>query len=83
MYSLLFTRGAAKQIRKLEPGVRTRVLAAIEKLATAPRPVGAIKLVGEPAWRIRVGNYRVIYEIEDTGLTVTVIRAVHRREAYS
>lgn len=83
MYSLLFTSAAARQIRKLEPNVRTRVLAAIEKLAVAPRPTGAIKLVGEPAWRIRVGNYRVIYEIEDTELTVTVIRAVHSREAYS
>ncbi|WP_241655544.1 type II toxin-antitoxin system RelE family toxin [Actinomyces oricola] len=52
-------------------------------MAEEPRPHGARKLVGEQrAWRIRVGHYRVIYDILDAELTVTVVRTAHRREVY-
>ncbi|MDO4784556.1 MAG: type II toxin-antitoxin system RelE/ParE family toxin [Propionibacteriaceae bacterium] len=59
------------------------MLDAIEDLAEDPRPHGARKLVGEQyAWRVRVEDYRVIYDVFDTELTVTVVRTTHRREGY-
>lgn len=82
-YRVEFTTAAARQIRKLPKPARTRVLAAVSRLADDPRPHGAKKLVGErTAWRIRVGDYRVIYDVIDAQLTVTVVRAAHRREVY-
>ena len=72
-----------QQLRKLPRPARDRVLDAIEDLADDPHPFGSRKLVdGQSAWRIRVGDYRVIYEIDDGELLVTVIRAAHRREVY-
>jgi mRNA interferase RelE/StbE len=82
-YSVEFTTAAARQIRKLPRQIGMRVLDGISALEMDPRPHGAKKLVGEEAWRIRVGDYRVIYEIFDDSLTVTVVRAAHRREVYA
>jgi mRNA interferase RelE/StbE len=56
---------------------------AISKLANNPRPVGCKKLRGWDAYRIRIGDYRVIYEIHDDVLIVLVVRVAHRREAYN
>lgn len=82
-YHVDFTAAAARQVRKLPRPVRDRILDAVEGLIDDPRPHGAKKLVGEQtAWRIRVGDYRVIYDVFDAELTVTVVRAAHRREAY-
>ncbi len=70
-------------MKKLPRPARGRVLSAIEELAGDPRPHGAKKLTGEQtAWRIRIGDYRVIYDVFDTQLVVTVVRAGHRREVY-
>jgi mRNA interferase RelE/StbE len=83
-YRVEFTTAAAREIHKLPRRVRDRLLDAIEDLGDEPRPHGAKKLVGEKsAWRIRVGDYRVIYDVLDDVLTVTIVRAAHRREAYS
>lgn len=74
------SRCAAKAITGLEKPVRRKVLAAIEALAENPRPPSCKKLVGQDAWRIRVANtYRVIYEIHDQVLLVTVVDVGHRR----
>lgn len=82
-YSVEFTAAAARQVRKLPRPARDRVLDAIDGLADSPRPRGAKKLVGEQtAWRIRIGDYRVIYDVFDAELTVSVVRAAHRREVY-
>ena len=82
-YQVEFTTAAARQVRKLPIPVRARVLAAVSELANDPRPHGAKKLVGErTAWRIRVGDYRVIYDVLEAQLTVTIVRAAHRREVY-
>ena len=82
-YDVAFTGPAAKQVRKLEHLIRRRVLRAIEALSDDPRPAGATQLVGaEKAWRIRVGDFRVIYEIDDEVVTVLVVRVGHRREVY-
>ncbi|MDC4232462.1 type II toxin-antitoxin system RelE/ParE family toxin [Actinomyces sp. B33] len=83
IYRVEFTTAAARQIKKLPRPARDRVLDAIDDLQDDPRPHGAKKLVGEhDAWRIRVGNYRVIYDVTDSELVVTVVRAGHRREVY-
>lgn len=82
-YEVEFTTAAARQVKKLSRPARDRVLHAIEDLGEDPRPHGSKKLVGEQtAWRIRVGDYRVIYDVFDAELVVTVVRAAHRREVY-
>ena len=82
-YRVELTAAAARQVRKLPRLARDRVLDAIEDLGDDPRPHGAKKLVGEQtAWRIRIGDYRVVYDVFDSELTVTVVRAAHRREVY-
>ena len=78
-YRVDFTAAAARQIKKLPRTARDRILETIEQLGFDPRK----KLVGEQtAWRVRVGDYRVIYDVFDSELTVIVVRAAHRREAY-
>lgn len=69
-------------MRKLPPEARARVGAAIQLLAEEPRPPAAKKLTGRPEWRVRTGDYRVLYRIEDSVLTVVVVHAGHRREVY-
>jgi mRNA interferase RelE/StbE len=60
-----------------------RMMSRLEGLATAPRPSGCERLKGgDKEWRIRVGDYRIIYEINDTAKTVDVTRIAHRREVY-
>lgn len=71
---------AVREIRKLPPEAKRRVQAAIELLAENPRPPAAKKLTARPEWRVRTGDYRVLYRIEDDILTVVVVRAGHRRE---
>ena len=83
IYKVEFTRAAEKQVRKLPRGMQERVVAAVGSLELNPRPVGCKKLVGkDTTWRIRVGDYRVIYDVLDDVLLVTVVRAAHRRDAY-
>ncbi len=74
---------ALRQLRKLDPPARRRVQAAIELLKEEPRPSGAKKLVGgEGEWRVRTGDYRIVYEIRDDVLLVLVVSGGHRREIY-
>ena len=73
---------AREELAALERSVRHRLLAAIERLVTNPRPAGSKKLAGRAAWRIRVGEYRVIYEITDKRLVVLVIRVGHPHDVY-
>lgn len=82
-YRVEFSASAARDVRKLEPQVRARILAQVRALEENPRPQGCRKLVGEQsAWRIRVGDYRVLYEVLDRVVTVTVFRVAHGGEAY-
>ncbi len=74
---------AARQLRKLAPAARRRVQAAIELLAGQPRPSGAKKLVGGAGeWRVRTGDFRIVYEIHDDFLLVLVVAVGHRRDIY-
>ncbi len=82
-YRVEFMAAAARQVRTLPRVARERVLDAIEDLGEDPRPHGSKKLVGErTAWRIRVGDHRVIYDVHDAQLVIVVVRAEHRREVY-
>ena len=81
-YAVEVLPSAARAIKKLPPEARTRVAAAIQLLADEPRPPAAKKLTGRPEWRVRTGDYRVLYRIEDSVLTVVIVHAGHRREVY-
>ena len=82
-YSVEFSRRAARQIDGLEANLRVRVIKRIEALSDNPRPPGVQKLVGsEDDYRIRIGDYRVIYEIRDALLVVLVMKVAHRRQVY-
>ena len=83
MYQVLLERAAERDLKRLSADVHERVIDAIRELAVNPRPVGCRKLVGsQNDWRIRVGDYRVLYEIADTIRIVRVNRVRHRREVY-
>ena len=78
-----FTSGATKQLRKFDVPIRRRLLLAIADLESNPRPDGVKKLNGTSnAWRIRIGDYRVLYEIHEDELVVLIFRCAHRREVY-
>jgi len=81
-YTVQLLPAAVRAIRKLPPEARTRVAAAIELLGDDPRPPAAKKLTGRPEWRVRTGDYRVLYRIEDSILTIVIVHAGHRREVY-
>lgn len=81
-YRVQIARRAAKAVTGLDKPARRRVLAAIDALSGDPRPVGCKKLAGQEAWRIRVGDYLIIYEIHDQILLVIVVDIGHRREIY-
>ena len=82
-YRVTLAPSAVRQLRKFDPDVRRRLQAAIELLAIDPRPPAATRLVGGSGeWRVRTGNYRIVYEINDNELVVLVLRMGHRREIY-
>ena len=81
-YTVEILRSAQKQLAAIDRQDQPRVISAIRTLANEPRPPGCKKLTGRPAWRIRVGVYRVIYEIHDNRLLVLVVAIGHRREVY-
>ena len=83
MYKVLLERGAEKDMNRLPKDVFGRVINAIQALADSPRPPGSKKLVGSPpGWRIRIGDYRVIYDIDDRAESLRILRVRHRREVY-
>ena len=81
-YRVEILRRAAKSLGKLPAQDFGRVRDAIRELADDPRPTGCKKLVGRDGWRLRVGRYRVIYEVADAVRIVTVLDVGHRRDVY-
>lgn len=74
-FNITYTATAAKQIRKLDKSAQVRVLKTVEILAATPRPPKATQLVGgDGQWRIRVGDYRIVYEIHDHELLILVVK---------
>lgn len=81
-YSVEILPSAQKELGKINRQDQTRIIESIKLLSDNPRPAGCKKLAGRPAWRIRIGSYRVIYEIDDNHITVLVVAIGHRKEIY-
>jgi mRNA interferase RelE/StbE len=82
-YNVSLKRAAQKEVRALDAIVRVRVIRAVRELANEPRPTGCRKLVdSDNRWRIRVGDYRIIYAVDDVAHTVDVVAVRHRSKAY-
>jgi mRNA interferase RelE/StbE len=82
IYRISILRRAQKELEQLPSEHYQRVRDAIRHLASNPRPTGCLKLTGREGWRIRVGVYRVIYDIDDNQRLVTVLNVGHRRDIY-
>jgi mRNA interferase RelE/StbE len=81
-YSVFLKRTAEKELRALPKADIERVVRRIRSLAAEPRPAGCEKLSGEEKFRIRQGNWRVVYEVDDAAGRVEVVKIGHRREVY-
>ena len=81
-YRVLVPKSVHKQIKKLPPSVSDSIVLHMSLLQENPRPIGSLKMHGTEGWRIRVGEYRVVYDINDREKVVVVRRVGHRREIY-
>ena len=82
VYKLFIEKAVYKQLKNIPQRDYQKIITSIAALANTPRPPGCKRLKGRPGYRIREGNYRIIYEINDKILTVTVIEAGDRKEIY-
>lgn len=81
-YSIQILPSALKALQRIPLKNRIAIISRIDRLALEPCPNGVVKLTGREAYRIRQGDYRVIYTIQDNELIVTVIKVAHRKDAY-
>lgn len=81
-YRVLIPKSVQKQINKLPAPVSDSVIAKLGVLQVNPRPAGSLKMHGSEGWRIRLGDYRILYDIDDRGRIVVIRRVGHRREIY-
>jgi mRNA interferase RelE/StbE len=81
-YTVLVDSRVIRELRQVPRKNVERILDAIDALGADPRPRGAKKLVDQPGWRIRIGDYRILYEIDDKASSVKIYRAGHRRDVY-
>ena len=82
-YKITFKASVAKDLRTIANTDVKRILSAIDELAENPRAPGCIKLSGHELYRVRQGNYRIVYEIRDGELVVVVIKVAHRSSVYT
>lgn len=83
MYEVFLESSAEKDLKKLSPDDYDRVMPHIIQLADNPKPFGCRKIVGSTSdWRIRIGVFRVVYELDNKAKTVRIMRVKHRREVY-
>ena len=83
MYEVYLESAAERDLKRLPPDVFRRIIKSIKSLAEISRPAGCHKIIGSRSdWRIRVGDYRIVYEIDERARTVKIMRVKHRREAY-
>jgi mRNA interferase RelE/StbE len=82
MYQVVIEKQAQKQLAKISPPDYGKIVVTLKDLSAEPRPHGYKKLKGRPGYRIRVGDYRIIYLVKDNILTVLVLIIGHRREVY-
>jgi mRNA interferase RelE/StbE len=81
-YQIILPKSVQKELNRLPDDIVRRILARLAGLETTPRPPDVKRLKGRDAWRIRVGDYRVIYEIHDRALQIMVVTIGHRRQVY-
>ncbi len=81
-YKIFFKRPAVKDLYGIPKKDLQRIMRRIEALQFDPRPVGCEKLAGQDRYRIRQGNYRIVYSIQDAQLTIWVVKIGHRRDVY-
>lgn len=81
-YGIRFTTTAQKEFNKLPAQLKLRIGKALTKLQNNPRQGSVRSMIGTASWRLRVGDYRIIYDIQDDKLIILVIRVRHRKEAY-
>jgi mRNA interferase RelE/StbE len=82
MYKIILEKRASGALQQLPAPYLQRVRLAIKALANDPRPPGIRRLVDDPGYRLRVGDYRILYDIDDAAQVVTIYRIGHRREVY-
>lgn len=81
-YRVVLTKSAVRRLNRVSAEARARIAEAIAQLGGNPRPARCAKLKGRPEWRLRVGDYRVVYRIDDAELMVTVVDVGHRSDVY-
>ncbi len=81
-YKVIFRKSVALDLRRIPNRDLRKILAAIESLSEEPRPSGIEKLSGQERYRVRQGNYRIIYEINDDEIIVVVVKIGHRKDVY-
>ena len=81
-YEISFKASVWKELKKVSKADLKKILSRIEQLATDPRPMGCEKLTGHELYRIRQGNYRIVYSIQDNELTVWGVKVGHRKDVY-
>jgi len=82
MYIIKFTSASQKQLQKLPSKIQNRIVQKIKELSSNPRLSGYIKLAGRDGYRVRTGDYRIIYDIYDGELVVLIINIDHRKQVY-
>lgn len=82
MYSIEVKQSAVKTLKRIPHEDQARIIKVIKNLAHDPRPHHCLKLAGSSYYRIRCGNYRIIYDIQDNKLIIVVLKLGHRKEAY-
>ena len=82
-YNIFFRDSVRKDLEAIPKGDLQRIIERIGRLADDPRPIGSEKLSGQEKYRVRQGNYRIVYSIQDNELTVWIVKVGHRREVYS
>ena len=81
-YSIEITTSAQRQFKKLHKGLQDRILPKLFALEIHPRPFGSKKLADSSFYRLRVGDYRIIYSVDDPGRSIKILDIAHRREVY-
>lgn len=82
MYELIYSLSALKQLEKIEKDIQKRIISALERLRIRPEAHGIKKLVGIPGYRFRVGDYRVILDIDNNKLIILILKIGHRKNIY-
>lgn len=81
-YRIQFTRSAQKELSRIPKKDQIRIITRIQELSKEPRPAGSKKLTNEEKYRVRQGNYRILYQIKDEELIIVLVKIRHRKDVY-